>query len=105
MLKEFFEQNNFRMVSEYKKDGIYFIYTYEKGQHFLEFKKNDGVSNSVISLITILGIKNEVLDEKKFLELLKNNYDLIKEKLANLTDAEIKEINNQSVMAFLGIKI
>ena len=85
MLKEFFEQNNFHMISEYKKadrffgnygytfekDGIYFIYTYEKRQHYLELKKNNGVSNSVIGLGTILGVENEVLDEEKILELLK----------------------------------
>lgn len=112
---DFFQNNNFHLISKkksselfgnfellYEKDNIIFIVTNDKGQISLELKKTDSKEKIYISLL----YNSDVLfSEEKIIDLLKNNYNEVIEKMKSVNDEKINVLKRESLNRRLNLSM
>lgn len=114
-ITEFFENNNFLFLEKkesqeffgnyeilYKKDGVVFILSSERGQKFLELKKENGNESIYISLLLN---SDKFYSEKEIINSLANNYSKLIKKMNSLTDEDIHKLKVDSIKRRLKISI
>lgn len=104
---DFFQKNNFHLISKkissdffgnfeilYEKENIIFIVTCDKGQISLELRKKEGKEKIYISLLYNSDI---LFNEEKIIDLLKNRYNEIIEKMKSVNDEMIILLKRESL--------
>ena len=112
-IDEYFAKNNFSLIDEkktpeffgnyeltYKKDGLLFFLSSDRGQKFLEIKK-EGAKES-ISLSLIFDSDN-YFSENKIVKCLTDKYSDIVNKMYLLTDEDIRVLKMNSVKRRLNL--
>ena len=83
---------NFEIL--YEKENIIFIVTCDKGQISLELRKKEGKEKIYISLLYNSDI---LFNEEKIIDLLKNRYNEIIEKMKSVNDEMIILLKRESL--------